>query len=470
MTQSENLSKKNKRKKISSPVDEKEIAEEKQENAIVDSLDNEESLQNYDKKNNKETKKELKEKVAILSQELSQARKELAIIKKKREEEFKQLKESRGTLIDALADVKKSRLALLNILEDAEEARRQAEEERDKTKAIIFNLTDGLLLFNVENKVSLINPQIKKFFNITEKDIIGKSIDQLSSFSDLNFLVELIKEKKEIFKKEIQLKEDLVLEVTIVQAIKDEQKLGILVVFHDVSREKLIERMKTEFVSLAAHQLRTPLSAIKWTLRMVLDGDVGEITNEQKELLQKTYISNERMISLINDLLNVTRIEEGRYVLKPILINLETVIESMLKSYKEEAKRKNVEVELIKPDISLPAILVDVEKITLAIQNLLDNALHYTPAGGKIIILLNYNNGKIEFAISDTGIGIPKDQQERVFTKFFRASNAMKTDTEGSGLGLFIVKNIIEAHGGKVWFESEEGRGSTFYFNLPVNK
>jgi len=470
MTQSENLSKKNKRKKISSPVDEKEIAEEKQENAIVDSLDNEESLQNYDKKNNKETKKELKEKVAILSQELSQARKELAIIKKKREEEFKQLKESRGTLIDALADVKKSRLALLNILEDAEEARRQAEEERDKTKAIIFNLTDGLLLFNVENKVSLINPQIKKFFNITEKDIIGKSIDQLSSFSDLNFLVELIKEKKEIFKKEIQLKEDLVLEVTIVQVIKDEQKLGILVVFHDVSREKLIERMKTEFVSLAAHQLRTPLSAIKWTLRMVLDGDVGEITNEQKELLQKTYISNERMISLINDLLNVTRIEEGRYVLKPILINLETVIESMLKSYKEEAKRKNVEVELIKPDISLPAILVDVEKITLAIQNLLDNALHYTPAGGKIIILLNYNNGKIEFAISDTGIGIPKDQQERVFTKFFRASNAMKTDTEGSGLGLFIVKNIIEAHGGKVWFESEEGRGSTFYFNLPVNK
>jgi len=246
--------------------------------------------------------------------------------------------------------------------------------------------------------------------------------------------------------------------------------LGTLIILHDITREKTIERMKTEFVSLAAHQLRTPLSAIKWTLRMLLDGDLGKITEEQKDFIEKTYKSNERMITLINDLLDVTRIEEGRYLYKPVLADVEPIVQFVTNSYQEEIKKKKIRFEFKKPEEGLPKIKLDVEKIRLAIDNLIENAIRYTPAYGKVMVSLEHKKGGIEFSVKDTGVGIPKDQQGRIFTKFFRAANVMRMATEGTGLGLFITKNIIEAHGGKIWFESEEGKGTTFYFAIPVKE
>jgi len=228
--------------------------------------------------------------------------------------------------------------------------------------------------------------------------------------------------------------------------------------------------MKTEFVSIAAHQLRTPLSAIKWTLRMVLDGDFGPITEEQRDFMEKTYKSNERMITLINDLLNVSRIEEGRFLYKPILTDIESVVQFVIDSYKEEIEKRKIKFEFKKPEKKLPKVMLDVEKMRLAIQNLLENAIRYTQPEGRVTASLKYVKKEIEFSIKDTGIGIPKDQQERIFTKFFRGGNAIRLETKGSGLGLFIVKNIIEAHGGKIWFESKEGKGTTFYFTLPVKE
>ena len=241
----------------------------------------------------------------------------------------------------------------------------------------------------------------------------------------------------------------------------EKEKLGKLVILHDITREKIVEKMKTEFVSLAAHQLRTPLSAIKWTLRILLDGDLGDF-------LEKTYQSNERMISLINDLLDVTRIEEGRYLSKLTLVNIEEVINLVVNSYKDEIKRRKIKFEFKKPEEKMPQIMVDVEKMGLVVQNLLDNAVHYTRPGGEVIISLNRGAKDIEFSIKDTGTGIPEEQQERIFTKFFRGTNAIKMEAEGSGLGLFIAKNIIDAHNGKIWFESKQGEGTTFYFNIPI--
>lgn len=231
---------------------------------------------------------------------------------------------------------------------------------------------------------------------------------------------------------------------------------------------KLAEKTKIELISLTAHQLRTPLSGIKWTLQMFLDGDLGKITQEQRGFLEKIYSANERMIFLINDILNVTKIEEGKYLFNPALVDFEETVYFIINSYKEEIERRKINFEFKKSKNSLPLVFLDVEKIKLAIQNLLDNALRYTSAQGKVIISLNYAKKKIEFSIKDTGIGIPKEQQSKVFTKFFRASNVMKIKTEGSGLGLFIVKNIIEAHGGKIWFNSEENKGTSFHFTLPV--
>ena len=176
------------------------------------------------------------------------------------------------------------------------------------------------------------------------------------------------------------------------------------------------------------------------------------------------------MINLINDLLDVTRIEEGRYLFKPALVDIGEIVQSVVKSYKEEIKRKKIKFTFKEPAGKLPKVLVDVEKISLAIENLFNNAIRYTPSGGEVVISLEGGEKEIQFSVKDSGVGIPKDQKERIFTKFFRATNAIRIETEGSGLGLFITKNIIEAHSGKIWFESETGKGTIFYFTLPVKK
>ena len=184
--------------------------------------------------------------------------------------------------------------------------------------------------------------------------------------------------------------------------------------------------------------------------------------------MEKSYKSNEEMINLISDLLNVTRIEEGKYLYKPALADLKEITQSVIDLHQEKIGQKNIKLEFQKSKEKLPKVRVDLEKIKLAIGNLVDNAINYTLPQGNITISVKKKTEGLTFQIKDTGIGIPKDQQERVFTKFFRGVNAIRMETEGSGLGLFITKNIVEAHGGKIWFETKEGKGTTFYFTLPV--
>jgi len=364
--------------------------------------------------------------------------------------------------------------AVLNILEDVDEARIKAEEEKDKTLTIISNFADGLIVFDKENKLTLINPQMEDFLAVEGKKVLSRSLSELRTSTPFEALLNLLtrgEKIRRIHRKELSFRENLMLEVSTVPLEREREEIGTLVIAHDITREKRIEQLKTEFVSLSAHQLRTPLSAIKWTLRMLLDGDLGEITAEQRNYLEKTAGSTERMIVLINDLLNVTRIEEGRYLYKPVPLLLEPIVQSVVDSYKDEIKQKKIKFKFSKPK-ELPPIQLDEEKIKLAIQNIFDNAVRYTPAGGEVKVSLKYDKKKWEVvsSVQDSGIGIPKDQQERVFTKFFRGSNAMRTATEGSGLGLYITKHIIEAHGGRIWFKSEVNKGSTFSFTLPVKE
>ncbi len=304
-------------------------------------------------------------------------------------------------LAEKTQDLENSRLALMNMLEDVEEARRRAEEEKNKTLTIITNFSDGLLVFDENNRISLANLQAEKFFNLKTENIVGKSILELNESPTIEPLASLLrKEIKGIFRKELPIKEGLTLEISTIPMMSEEAKLGTLVILHDITREKTIERIKTEFVSLAAHQLRTPLSAIKWTLKMLLDGDLGEITKEQRDFIEKTYQSNERMISLINDLLDVTRIEEGRYVYRPTLVNLEDLVQFVVNSYKEEINRKNLRLEFRKPETKLPQVKIDVEKIRLVIQNFLDNAIKYTPGGGRVLISVKYYKDRKEIELS----------------------------------------------------------------------
>jgi PAS domain S-box-containing protein len=345
----------------------------------------------------------------------------------------------------------------------------ELEEEKNKTQSIITNLADGLLFFDRESKLSLINSQAKDFFKIDAEKIVGLSLRELSQISEIAPLANLFGRKiKKVFRKELPISKNLILEVSTTPILKRKEGSGSLVILHDITREKTIERLKTEFVSISAHQLRTPLSKIKWALTTLLDGDLGKITPDQKEVLEKSYESNEKMLILINDLLNLSKIEEGRYLFKLTSCQIEEIIQSIIDSHQEKIKIRKIKIEFKKPKKKLPKVKVDLEKIKLAIDNLVDNALKYTPVGGKAIISLKKSEKEICFQIKDTGVGIPKNQQDRIFSKFFRASNIKRMQSEGTGLGLFIAKNIIEAHKGKIWFESEEKKGSTFYFTLPI--
>lgn len=236
----------------------------------------------------------------------------------------------------------------------------------------------------------------------------------------------------------------------------------------ELKRAKEIDRLKSEFISTAAHQLRTPLSAVKWTLKMLVDGDFGTLNSEQKTFLMQGYQSNERMIDLVNDLLDVARIEEGRFGFNFSFIQLEDLIDNIVQDFTHRIEEKKIKFKFIKPDEKLPKVRVDPSRIRLVIQNLIDNAIKYTPEVGEVTVLIKYSKLNIEFSVKDSGIGIPANQINRLFTKFFRSDNALKMQTEGSGLGLFIVKNIVEKHGGKIWVESKENKGSTFAFSLPV--
>ncbi len=388
-----------------------------------------------------------------------------------------EVKGTRGELEEKVKirteELENSRKALMNILEDIEEARQLAEEERNRTLTIITNLADGLMVFDKQMKVSSINPHAAKFFRVKKEEITEKSILELSEIDKLKPLALILrKETEDLYRKELTVRKNLTLEISTIPMTTGKEQTGTLVILHDITREKTIEKMKTEFVSLAAHQLRTPLSAIKWTLKMLLEGDIGKISKEQREFLQKTYQSNERMISLINDLLDVTRIEEGRYLFKPTLAFLENVVQFVINSYQAEADRRKIKLRFKAPEGKLPKVTMDVEKMRLVIQNLIDNSIKYSFQGGEVTISLKYSKKEkeIEFSIKDSGVGVPKDQRPRVFSKFFRGSNVIRMETEGSGLGLFIAKNIVEAHGGRIWFESEEKKGATFYFVLPVRK
>ena len=238
------------------------------------------------------------------------------------------------------------------------------------------------------------------------------------------------------------------------------------------ANEKLtqLDKMKSEIISIVAHQLRTPLSAIKWTLRMLLDKDVGEINNEQAELLSKGFESNERMILLINDMLAVDRLESGKLKYTFVPVQFEDLVQDMIRSLLTLATKKNVRIEFSSPKDLLPKIKIDPDKMRDVLQNLIDNAIKYTRNDGAVSVGVGLEGtSELHFWVKDNGIGIPGNEQDKIFSRFFRAANASHTVTEGSGLGLFIAQSVIKRHGGKIWFESVLDTGSTFHVLLPLN-
>jgi signal transduction histidine kinase len=234
------------------------------------------------------------------------------------------------------------------------------------------------------------------------------------------------------------------------------------------SNEKLkaLDEAKDEFVSMASHQLRTPLTSIKGYLSMVVEGDAGEVNPTQKQMLGQALFSSQRMVYLISDLLNVSRLKTGKFVIEAKPTSLPEVVETELNQLYDGANAKNITLSFDKPS-KFPILNLDEMKVRQVIMNFTDNAIYYTPNGGKITVALKDKRDSIEFTVKDTGIGVPKAERHKLFAKFYRAENARKARPDGTGLGLFMAKKVIVAQGGSILFDSKEGKGSTFGFSFP---
>ncbi len=249
-----------------------------------------------------------------------------------------------------------------------------------------------------------------------------------------------------------------------------EKIIGGIVVFRDITKEKEVDQAKTEFVSLASHQLRTPLTAINWYIEMLLSGDAGPLTDDQKSFLHEVYKGSKRMIQIVNEFLNVARLESGRLKIDPKPLQLIDFVQDIIDEVMPLASARNCEIIFKKPTIPPPLIPLDGLLMRQVIHNLLTNALRYSPQG-KCAIYVSIERGETDnyvISVKDNGIGIPKGLQSRIFEKFFRTENAIQAVTEGSGIGLYISKMIVGASNAQIWFDSEEGHGTTFYVSIPI--
>jgi signal transduction histidine kinase len=237
------------------------------------------------------------------------------------------------------------------------------------------------------------------------------------------------------------------------------------------SNEKLkaLDETKDDFISMASHQLRTPLTSVKGYLSMVLEGDAGKLTATERKMLTQAFESSQRMVYLISDLLNVSRLRTGKFVIDATPTNLAKVVEQELGQLKETAAARGLHLTYKSPR-RFPQLMLDETKTRQVIMNFVDNAIYYTPDGGTISVELIDKPGSIELRVVDNGIGVPAGEQRHLFTKFYRAVNARKARPDGTGLGLFMAKKVIAAQHGAIIFHSREGKGSTFGFTFSKSR
>lgn len=401
-------------------------------------------------------------------------------IKESRQGVAREVKEQTRELREKENELEKQQSAIMNILEDVEREKDITSRERDKLNTILHSIGDGVFVIDLDQKIILVNKIALSIVGRSDEKVIGKKYSRIFKFisektnkRNDQFILESLRTGKmqtmphytNIVAKDGR--EIPVSDSASPLKIKGGQVIGCVVVFHDMTEERRIDRAKTEFVSLASHQLRTPLSAINWFSEMLLNGDAGKLNKEQKRYLAEVYRGNKRMVSLVNALLNVSRIEMGTLAVEPEPTSLTELSDSVLRELEQQILKKKLEVTK-NYQKGLPLIKLNPKLIRIVFQNLLSNAVKYTPRQGKIKVVLKKVKDKIKIIIRDTGWGIPKREQNKIFTKLFRADNVKEKISDGTGLGLYIVKAIVKESKGKVWFKSAKNKGTTFFVELPL--
>lgn len=357
--------------------------------------------------------------------------------------------------------------------------------ERDRLSAIIRAIGDGICVVDVDFRIILMNPIAEKFFRISALKAVGKNLlsivrifkkeDEL--VGNENPIAKSVKEMRNISaglrdnlsistfaQPDIKIPIGLIVSPLFSQYSVD----GAVIILRDLTAENDLNKAKDEFIIIASHHLRTPLTSIVWHAELLLEEASVKKDKKLNTYMRELYNSSKELSALVDELLYISRIEAQVALVDAVPISLKDIVVAQLYRLKADISGKAITV-LEEYDDPLPMIILDEELIKIVFRNILDNAIRYSGAEGKVDIKIKKKDEHALVIISDNGAGIPENQQGDVFTKFFRGDNAVLLSPTGKGLGLFIAKSIIEKFGGKIWFESQENKGTTFYFALPLN-
>ena len=397
------------------------------------------------------------------------------------EAKTQELEQNVEKLTETNESLEKTKTAMLNIAEDLEKDKRLVLEEKLRDEAMLASIGDGIIVVDTQEKTVRMNPVAEQLLGYTEKDLIGKNyLDTVKAetkegepiLKAERAMLRAIDRRTKITESFVYIRKDgtkFVADVTNAPIFLENELIGDIIVIRDVTKQEEINKAKTEFISLASHQLRTPLSAIRWYIELLMDEENGKLTKEQKEHLEEICMGNKRMVALVNALLNTSRIETGTFMIDPQPTDIVKIAKEALAESELKIKEKNLDIQL--KTTRLPKINVDPNLTNIILQNLITNAVKYTPSKGKIIIEIGKEKDKeaIRICVKDNGYGIPKAEQEHIFEKLYRATNIKERETDGTGLGLYMVKQILERAGGKISFKSTEGKGTTFCVDLPIS-
>ena len=345
---------------------------------------------------------------------------------------------------------------------------------------MIASIGEGLIATDDKGRITRVNKQALDIFGYKRSELLhhrltnkivavfenGKPIDVTDTAIAKSYLTgEAISQRANYRRSDGSV---IPVQVTVSPLLLRGIPIGAVQLFRDIREEIQMDKMKSDFISLASHQLRTPLSTVNIYASMLIDGLAGDLTDEQRAFTRTILSAAHRMNELIDTLLNITRIEAGGIEVSPTKVELHTLLEEVISSIMPSIEEKNMSLQF-KADDEPIYIKTDPILVREVLINLFTNAIKYTPEAGTIEIMLLKSNKNIIISVQDNGYGIPALAQSHIFAKFFRADNILLHDVAGTGLGLYLTKMIAESLNGDLWFESEENKGSTFYFSLPIH-
>jgi PAS domain S-box-containing protein len=357
------------------------------------------------------------------------------------------------------------------------------EVETTRSQAIFESIAEGVMVTDSENRITHFNVAGEDILQLERKEVLGKSLDHFIGLfgNAAHSWIKTIKrwsykskssKLEKIFSEQIKLDSNRIVSVHLAPVVSSNQFLGTVSIFHDITHQVEVDRLKSEFVANVSHELRTPMTSIKGYVDILLMGATGALSNQQNQFLNIIRENSDRLTGLVDDLLDISRIESGHQSLSFQSIDLSPMFEEVLMDLNRRAKdeEKRLEIEFNKP-AQIPDVKGDPERIRQIIFNLMDNAYNYTLDNGRIKIHLLSKNNEVLVQVEDNGIGICIEEQDRVFNRFYRGEHPKVLETSGTGLGLAVVKHLVEMHHGKIWIESSgiPGEGSSFFFTLPIH-